>query len=369
MVTHRADLYIVPRHRKRQKVTANAIVKALSKDNHKKYYLQHGDGYLKAAAGCQNIGILGHIGADLYRTDDEKLDTVTVADTRGRRFTNPKSYTESFAFDKIVYPGTSATAVTYGGMPEGTYAYVRKTETTFFINNSSSSTTYAYLYELCPRRQLTDGPSKGIAEALFNATGTTDDYTYWSSVGENEANKQYHLAGNLFQNELGPLTIGVTPYDNKQLTQDYKINYMGCKVLEPGQNSRFKVKRGRYKYEYNASTGELLYYDRDHFRSYLLRIHGEPVSAVIDTDADGVMDTTEVAIAQWSPCKIQWTWINKMYWDLPPTLTFGQQVTGTDIVTGTSQVYLGPTAVTAMKQILATAPTDGTVPGVTPTVV
>lgn len=357
------------RRRKYQKVTANAIVKALAKDDRKKYYLQHGDGYLKSAAGQQNIGILGFIGADTYRTDDEELATATVADTRGRRWTNPKAYSDALAFDKIMYAGGTSTTVSYSSMPPGTFAHVHKDKTTFWLNNSSSATIYAYLYELCPRRQMTDGQTKGIAEALFNTSGAADDYSNWTSDGQNEANEQYHVANNLMQNEMTPLTIGVTPYDNKMLVQDWKINPMGCKILEPGENSTFSIKRGRYKFEYTQSGGESKLYDRDHFRAYLIRLHGEPVSGVLDADAGGDFDSTEIAITQWSPAKIQWTWVNKMYWSLPPTLTFGSQVTGTDIVTGTSSTYLGSTAVTALKQILATAPTDGSVPGVTPAVV
>lgn len=355
---------------KRPRVTANQIVNALYKNNKKKYIYEHGDGYLVADLGKQNIGILGGIGADRWRTADDSFTAATRGTFKNRRFTNPNSYSGLFDFNKIPYAANSATAVSYGSMPPGTYCNVLKTSTQFFLGNSSTSTMYVYLYELCPRRNLTDTGSIGVAEALYNQDPSNDDdYSKWTSVGQNETGEQYAVTGDPWDTELTPTTPGVVPFDCKTLVQDFVVNNMGVKVLEPGENTSFKVKRGKYKFLYGDVGAESLYYDKDHFRMYLVRIHGEPVSSYVDAGAVG-STAEDVPVTQISPCKLIWTWVHKTYFDLPPFIQYGQQVVGSTLPTSTGGYLNGTTPLTLTKQVMAIAPEDeGGAAGTQPSII
>lgn len=355
------------RRYKRQRLTAGAVVRALAEDGKPKFFINQGDGYIASKTGEQEIGLVGIIGCDRHKAGDDSHSTTRV-DTRQHRFTNPPDYNEAFGFDKIMY-AAAGSDVQYGSMPNGTYCQVVKDTTTFYFVNSSFSTVYANLYELCPRRLLDSDQNQGVVAQLWArsdgstaADSDTWDYTNWKSVGQNEADEQYHVANGFNANELTPQHIGVEPYHNVAITEDWIIRNMGVKVFEPGENSVFKVKRGRYRYVYGPmENGSNNYYTPEQTRVYLMRIWGEPVSAYNQGDTDN----QDVNVFTFGPAKIGWTWVNKVYWSLPPAMQFGQTVTGTN----SSSATLNPTA-TEHAQIAASNPATSDVPaGFTPAVV
>lgn len=332
---------------KRAKVTANAITRALEKELPPKTFIQRGYGYLKSTLGEWQIGGLAFIGADRYCANDGPGPITTI--TNGS-FSSPLPYATSFAFDKIMYPSTTTT-VSYTTMPEGTWIDVAYSETTFWFNNSSTSTIHAHLYELCPRRTLITDDTADTDPSTVGFLNTNASYLpVFNSMA---ADSMYHIAGGeLTETSSGVKnTPGVTLYDNKDITVDWKINYMGEKILEPGENSRFKIRHGRYKFEYGANTGTVKVYDEKVCRFYVLQLYGEPVKAL----------KSAVEATEWSPAKLQWCWVNRTKWQMPMFMQYGAPVTGRDSYT----------AGTTPLQIISVSPATagGTPAGVTPGVV
>lgn len=282
--------------RKNGGVTFGRVIKALESEEGLKYFIGHGRGYVQNALGRQKMSCIFSSGADVWLGAGDRF----IAVDNDRRYHNQPAYSEIFSFNTV--PTISTTpAWVFGGPAVGTKYRIESEDYHFVFNNSSFSTIYLDFYSFCPRRDIfsTEETLNGLMQDVDNYAGVGDVST-GGVFDTSDAN-------NLFQYPLTREVEGVTPYDNRGLTADYKIRFQGHRVMEPGTNFEWAYHKGRYTYEVPDALSPVPAYAKNRFESVYVRIRGEPIKATVSAAQDV---TTAIG-------KLQWTYDYRIKWHYP----------------------------------------------------
>lgn len=295
--------------RKNGGVTAARIYKALEGDNPKKWYIGHGRGFIENSTGTQRIGPVLCAGMDQYVAESDRFNY--TADKY--RFHNQPSYQEIFSFNAIpqLTAGGSPTW-TFGGVPINTKFRVESETWHFRFANSSFSSIILDFYQICPRRDIYVGE-----DGTFATSNLADNY---ASVGStlNGANFDTSESENVFHHDSAMYTNGITPFDNRQLTQDYLIKGVGHKVMEPGSNFEWLFRKGRYTYETPDALNPVVAYRKGRYECLYVRIRGEPVTCQSNDDgtATNPTGTTNQDVTT-AAGKLIWDYDYRIKWSMP----------------------------------------------------
>jgi len=302
-------LNVVQMKRKNGGVTLGRVLKALEGDQEIKWYLGHGRGFAENDIGFQAMRPILYAGVDSYLGAADRLDYALD----GHRHSQMPAYDEMFSFNAIPYlTAGGAPTWTFGGVPINTKFRIRSEQWHFRFANSSFSSIILDFYQFCPRRDIfttedTISATMQLA-ANYESVGSTQD----------GANFDTSETENVFHHHVAPKVDGVTPFDNRQLTQDYLIKHVGHKVMEPGANFEWMLRKGRYTYETPDALNPVVGYRKGRMESLWVRIRGEPVKCTSnDPGTGGTSGTTTFQDVTSATGKLIWNYDYRIKWEMP----------------------------------------------------
>jgi len=296
--------------RKNGGVTAARIYKALEEDEGLKYFLGHGRGFVVNDIGFQAIRPILLSGVDQYLANADRFNYAL----NGNRHSQMPSYQEIFSFNAIptVTPSGTNPTWTFGGPPINSKFRVESEDWHFTFGNSSFSSIVLDFFQLCPRRDIF------VGEDAITSTMQLDDN--YATIGLTNLGATFATSEteNLFKFPCQVTTNGITPYDNRQLTQDYLIKGVGHKVMEPGSNFEWRFRKGRYTYETPDALNPVVAYRKGRFEALFVKVSGEPVKCTGDDSGNGGAPTgTTHQDVTTASGKLIWHYNYRMRWHMP----------------------------------------------------